>query len=54
MVDDYAAYVKAQGGPVGMMLWSLHKAGTPSPQAVLSRACTGLAMAANCAAALPM
>lgn len=51
-VDDLAAYAPTQGG-AGLMLWSLHKKGTPSPQQVLQRAC-GLQGMADCAAALPM
>jgi hypothetical protein len=51
-VDDLTAYAKANGGS-GMMIWSLHKKGTPSAQDILTHACTGLG-GANCAAALPM
>jgi hypothetical protein len=51
-VDDLAAYTKANGGS-GIMIWSLHKKGTPSAQDILTRACAGLG-GANCAAPLPM
>ena len=51
-VADYASYAKAQGG-AGMMVWSLHKKGTPSTQAILTQACTTQGMA-GCTAPLPM
>jgi chitinase len=51
-VDDYAAYTKAQGG-AGMMIWSLHKKGTPSAQDILTHACTTLGMT-GCTSPLPM
>lgn len=51
-VQDYAAYTQQQGG-AGIMLWSLHKKGTPSAQSVLTQACTTLGMP-DCSAAIPM
>lgn len=51
-VTDLTTYTKSQGG-AGMMLWSLHKKGTPSAQDVLTRAC-GVQGMPDCAAALPM
>ena len=51
-VQDYAAYTQAQGGS-GMMLWSLHKKGTPSAQSILTQACTTMGMA-GCTTPIPM
>jgi hypothetical protein len=51
-VQDYAAYVRANGGS-GVMLWSLHKKGTPSAQGILTRACSTMGMPA-CSTPLPM
>ena len=51
-VQDYATYVRANGGS-GMMLWSLHKKGTPSAQGILTRSCTVMNMT-SCSTLLPM
>ncbi|KAI8475983.1 MAG: glycoside hydrolase superfamily [Monoraphidium minutum] len=51
-VADLSAYTMANGGN-GMMIWSLHKGGSPSAQAILTKACTVLGMA-GCTAPLPM
>ena len=51
-VQDLAAYTKTQGG-AGMMLWSLHKKGTPSAQSMLTQACNTLGMA-GCTSPIPM
>jgi len=50
-VQEFSAYQKANGGR-GMMLWSLHKKGSPSAAAMSNTVCTTLGMA-NCNVALP-
>jgi hypothetical protein len=51
-VDEFTAYVKANGG-AGMMIWALKgKQGPPSPGDVTARMCAGLGLA-DCAVPLP-
>jgi len=50
-VQDYAQYVKSKGGK-GMMMWSLHKKGTPSAADIAKTVCTTLGLT-NCNTALP-
>jgi chitinase len=50
-VQARAAYVKGRAGKNGMMLWSLHKQGSPSPQQVLSTVCSTLGLS-SCSAPL--
>jgi hypothetical protein len=50
-VDDFTAYVKANGG-AGMMIWSLEKQGTPNPTSIVNRMCLGLGLS-NCDTPLP-
>ena len=52
-VTKNSAYVRAQGGAGGTMVWSLPKQGTPSAQSIVTTACQAMGMA-GCAAALPM
>ena len=49
---DLAAYSRANGG-AGAMIWSLHKKGTPSAQALLTAACQAMG-GTGCTTALPM
>ncbi|GBF95961.1 chitinase [Raphidocelis subcapitata] len=51
-VSDFAKYVRTNGG-AGMMLWSLHKKGTPSAQGILTRSCTVMNMT-SCSTLIPM
>jgi hypothetical protein len=50
-VDDFTAYVKANGG-AGMMIWSLGKPGSPSPGEITNHMCTGLGLG-SCSVPLP-
>jgi chitinase len=51
-VDARAKYVAARGGKYGLMVWSLHKKGTPSAASMFNTICTVFGLS-NCAAALP-
>lgn len=46
-VDVVTNYVMVNGAD-GLMLWSLQKRGSPSPQQVSTRACQLLQLAPNC------
>jgi chitinase len=51
-VEQIATYTRANGG-AGMMLWSLHKGGTPSATAIAQKVCTLYGMF-GCSLPLPM
>lgn len=51
-VNEIATYTRSNGGS-GVMMWSLHKAGNPGPQAIAQTVCKAYGMF-DCTTALPM